>query len=115
MLSANYQFFSLVRPIFIYKGDKDRLTTLPSSIFEDLETHLAGVKKLHEADLDAGHGDVYLSEALAKKDALKGRDSSVRVQRPQMQENAFDEMGYLGSGHAKFLIWNNKCKFCPLI
>ena len=39
----------------------------PSSIFEDLETHLAGVKKLHEADLDAGHGDVYLPESLAKK------------------------------------------------
>jgi integron integrase len=49
------------------KGDKDRMTTLPSSIFENLEAHLAGVKKLHEADLDAGRGDVYLSEALAKK------------------------------------------------
>jgi len=49
------------------KGDKDRMTTLPSSINEDLEAHLAGVKKLHEADIDAGYGDVYLPESLAKK------------------------------------------------
>jgi len=49
------------------KGGKDRLTILPPSINEDLEAHLSRVKKLHEADLDAGHGDVYLPEALARK------------------------------------------------
>ncbi len=49
------------------KGGKDRLTILPPSIYEDLESHLSRVKKLHDADLDAGHGDVYLPEALARK------------------------------------------------
>jgi integrase len=49
------------------KGGKDRMTILPPSICEDLEAHLSRVKKLHEADLDAGHGDVYLPEALARK------------------------------------------------
>lgn len=37
------------------KGGKDRLTTLPPSIVDDLEVHLLSVKKLHEADLDAGY------------------------------------------------------------
>jgi len=49
------------------KGGKDRFTTLPPSIYEDLKAHLSRVKKLHEADLDAGYGDVYLPEALARK------------------------------------------------
>ena len=49
------------------KGGKDRITILPPSICEDLEAHLSRVKKLHEADIDAGHGDVYLPEALARK------------------------------------------------
>ena len=49
------------------KGGKDRLTTLSPSIYDDLETQLLRVKKLHEADLDAGYGDVYLPEALARK------------------------------------------------
>jgi integrase len=49
------------------KGGKDRLTTLSPSIYDDLKAHLSHVKKLHEADLDAGYGDVYLPEALARK------------------------------------------------
>ena len=49
------------------KGGKDRLTTLSPSIYDDLKAHLLRVKKLHEADLDAGYGDVYLPEALARK------------------------------------------------
>jgi len=49
------------------KGDKDRLTTLSPSIYGELKAHLSRVKKLHAADLDAGYGDVYLPEALARK------------------------------------------------
>ena len=49
------------------KGRKDRHTTLPPSIYNDLKAHLLRVKKLHEADLDAGYGNVYLPEALARK------------------------------------------------
>jgi site-specific recombinase XerD len=39
------------------KGDKDRLTTLPLSVYDDLKAQLLRVKKLHETDLDAGYGD----------------------------------------------------------
>ena len=49
------------------KGGKDRLTTLPPSIYGDLEAHLSRVENLHKADLEAGYGDVYLPEALARK------------------------------------------------
>jgi integron integrase len=49
------------------KGGKDRFTTLSPSIYDDLERQLLRVKKLHETDLDAGYGDVYLPEALARK------------------------------------------------
>jgi len=49
------------------KGGKDRLTTLPPSMYGELKAHLSNVKKLHEADIDAGYGDVYLPEALARK------------------------------------------------
>ena len=48
-------------------GGKDRITNLPPSICENLEAHLSRVKKLHDVDLDAGHGDVYLPETLARK------------------------------------------------
>ena len=49
------------------KGAKDRVTMLPSSLEQDLKAHLKGVKRLHEADLAAGRGRVYLPYALARK------------------------------------------------
>jgi integron integrase len=49
------------------KGGKDRMTMLPESAIEPLKRHLAKVKALHEEDLAAGGGDVYLPFALAKK------------------------------------------------
>ena len=55
------------------KGDKDRSTLLPEAVRDDLRTHLEKVKKLHERDLAAGHGEVYLPEALARKYPNAGR------------------------------------------
>jgi integron integrase len=49
------------------KGDKDRVTMLPVSVAEPLREHLAGVKRLHDGELAAGRGDVWLPEALDKK------------------------------------------------
>jgi integron integrase len=49
------------------KGDKDRITMLPVSVAEPLREHLAEVKRLHEEELAAGRGDVWLPEALDKK------------------------------------------------
>jgi integron integrase len=49
------------------KGNKDRVTVLPENLILPLQTHLAKVKALHERDIDAGFGEVYLPNALAVK------------------------------------------------
>jgi len=49
------------------KGEKDRLTMLPESIFAPLREHLVRVKQIHEKDLQDGFGTVYLPYALENK------------------------------------------------
>ena len=49
------------------KGNKDRVTVLPENLILPLKAHLEKVKALHERDLEAGFGEVYLPDALAKK------------------------------------------------
>ena len=49
------------------KGDKDRTTLLAQSVREDLQTHLGKVRGIFEQDLQAGHANVWLPGALAKK------------------------------------------------
>jgi integron integrase len=49
------------------KGDKDRVTTFPASLTPLLQNHLARVKTLHQQDLAAGLGEVYLPPALNRK------------------------------------------------
>lgn len=49
------------------KGQKDRITMLPQSVKKPLTQHLARVRQLHQQDLAAGFGAVYLPYALAVK------------------------------------------------
>jgi integrase len=49
------------------KGDKDRFTTLPGSIVPLLENQILKIQVLHQGDLAAGRGEVYLPYALARK------------------------------------------------
>lgn len=56
------------------KGNKDRVTMLPTSLAEPLRLHLDKVKALHARDLDDGHGEVYLPNALARKYPKAGRE-----------------------------------------
>lgn len=49
------------------KGNKDRRTVLPDGVANDLQPHLALVRRLHERDLAAGHGSVAMPTALADK------------------------------------------------
>ncbi|MFZ2603285.1 MAG: integron integrase, partial [Candidatus Omnitrophota bacterium] len=55
--------------IFVRAGkeDKDRTTILPELVKEKLRIHLEGVKYLHQKDIEAGYGEVYLPEALEHK------------------------------------------------
>jgi integron integrase len=56
------------------KGDKDRRTLLPNVVREPLLQHLETVKQLHDRDLAAGYGCVYLPHALAVKYPNAGRE-----------------------------------------
>jgi integron integrase len=49
------------------KGRKDRITMLPYILAEELKRHLQKVKIIHERDLKAGFGTVYLPYALERK------------------------------------------------
>lgn len=49
------------------KGGKDRTTMLPRNLSAALAAHIDEVKKLHHLDLEAGFGEVYIPEALARK------------------------------------------------
>ncbi len=49
------------------KGAKDRITVLPRSLVPALEAQLAYARGLHQRDVQAGHGRVYLPHALDRK------------------------------------------------
>ncbi|MDP9348448.1 MAG: integron integrase [Gemmatimonadota bacterium] len=49
------------------KGQKDRVTMFPRRLVPTVQRHLERVRLLHEEDLEAGYGAVYLPDALARK------------------------------------------------
>lgn len=49
------------------KGNKDRVTVLPDALVPALEQQLQERKRLHDADVKAGGGAVYLPNALSLK------------------------------------------------
>lgn len=49
------------------KGQKDRVTVLPAPLVEPIRAQIEWVKVLHERDLAAGYGEVYLPFALERK------------------------------------------------
>ena len=56
------------------KGYKDRVTMLPENLIAPLQAQLAHAQALHQRDLAAGHGDVWMPHALATK--WPGQDRS---------------------------------------
>jgi len=56
------------------KGDKDRITLLPTSVRTDLGRHLRWVRSQHQRDLRMGAGWVELPGALARKYPNAGRE-----------------------------------------
>ena len=49
------------------KGNKDRITVFPENLIAPLQAQIEHARRLHEADLQAGVGEVWLPDALAKK------------------------------------------------
>jgi len=56
------------------KGAKDRITLLPASVKNGLSDHLKGIKLLHDKDISAGHGEVFMPEALDRKYPKAGKE-----------------------------------------
>ena len=56
------------------KGNKDRVTILPQIYAEPLKLHLKKVQIIHQQDLLAGFGDVFLPHALERKFVGAGRE-----------------------------------------
>ncbi|MDA8161518.1 MAG: integron integrase [Desulfobacteraceae bacterium] len=57
------------------KGGKDRTTILPVNLMDELRVHIEAVKALHHQDLEAGFGEVYIPEALARKYPKAARET----------------------------------------
>jgi integron integrase len=49
------------------KGQQDRITILPEKLIVPLREQIAAVKKLHDADMQEGFGEVFLPYALDRK------------------------------------------------
>uniref|UniRef100_UPI00351B005A integron integrase n=1 Tax=Endozoicomonas sp. Mp262 TaxID=2919499 RepID=UPI00351B005A len=49
------------------KGGKDRITLLPEPLIPTIELKINQVSHYHRADLDAGFGEVWMPDALARK------------------------------------------------
>ncbi len=49
------------------KGAKDRSTVLPEKLIPNIKKQLQRAKEIHNADLEEGHGRVYLPYALSRK------------------------------------------------
>jgi integron integrase len=56
------------------KGEKDRVTVLPSFVLADLRIHLQTVRALHEKDIHEGYGEVHLPYALSVKYPAAARE-----------------------------------------
>lgn len=69
------------------KGFKDRVTVLPAALVEPLKQHLIKVKALHEEDLAAGFGEVYMPMALAKKYPNAGLEWSWQYVFPSIKRS----------------------------
>src|SRR5262249_16734986 len=62
-----YRFHLSASHVHDGKGEKDRVTMLPAKLKRPLVRHLQRVKLLHEQDVAAGYGEVFLPYALDRK------------------------------------------------
>ena len=75
------------------KVDKDRVTMLPELLREPLKVHLHGVRELHERDLAAGYGEVWLPKALSVKFPRAAREWSWQWVFPSSEMSVDRESG----------------------
>ncbi len=82
------------------KGGKDRVAPLPLALVEPLRSHLARVRNLHEEDLRAGYGAVYLPDALERKYPNANREWGWQYVFPSRQLSVDPRSGVTRRHHA---------------
>jgi integrase len=92
------------------KGDKDRFTTLSTSLIPLLENQLRRVKAFHEQDLAAGHGAVYLPYALERKYPGAARDWSWQYLFPAREVSTDPLSGVVRRHHVDPAVVNKAIK-----
>ena len=83
------------------KGDRDRVTMLPQSISELLQSHLVQVKQIHKDDLNLGYGEVYLPYALDRKYPKADREWIWQYVFPAKQRSVDPRSGVVRRHHLK--------------
>ena len=81
------------------KGAKDRVTILPDNVTESLRTHLGRIRALHNADLEAGHGEVWLPHALARKYPRAGCEWGWQFAFPSKNRSVDPDSGVVRRHH----------------
>jgi len=81
------------------KGDKDRRSMLPQLLVEPLTKHLNKVKAIHEDDLNAGYGQVWLPGALSRKYPSADREWKWQYVFPASRRSKDPESGLVRRHH----------------
>lgn len=82
------------------KGAKDRVTTLPEAVQPALQRHLQRVKLLHEEEVEAGFGEVWLPQALAVKYPRARREWGWQWVFPAAKRTVDPDSGLIARHHA---------------
>lgn len=82
------------------KGFKDRVTMLPVALVPTITLHLERVKALHEKDLQAGYGEVYMPMALDRKYPGAGKSWGWQYVFPSRNRSVDPLSGVIRRHHA---------------
>jgi len=82
------------------KGDKDRETVLPGSIFPELKSHLDSIRSLYEKDREINHPGVALPGALERKYPNAGKEWAWFWVFPSYKLSADPRSGLIRRHHA---------------
>ena len=82
------------------KGGKDRRTMLPARLRDPLQAQLREVRRVHRRDLDAGFGEVWLPDALARKYLGAAREWAWQYVFPARRRSADPRTGVVRRHHA---------------
>ncbi|HRQ64594.1 MAG TPA: integron integrase [Xanthomonadaceae bacterium] len=81
------------------KGNKDRRTMLPRSLFEPLRAQIGRAQRIHQRDLAAGLGEVWLPNALARKFPNAAREWAWQYVFPAAQLSRDRRLDRVGRHH----------------